>query len=362
MPRVKILVATARFTITGVPLAQARFAAALARAGHQVTYLVGHCPPDLELPDLPGVATAVLGSAQARAMLPGLWRHFRAEQPDVVFAAEDHLTCTVLCAAILAGSRAKISGSSRVPPFDTYSNRVLSKRWVLKQLMRGLAWRADALTCVSQDMVELYREWLPGLGHQCVYNIVDPAALSGRMAEPVNDPWFGDDRPPPIMAAGSLLPYKGYADLIRALALLPDERLLILGEGPQRAELEALVAQLGLEQRVRLPGRAANPLKYFARARVYALSSHFEGMPNVLVEAMACGCTPAATDCPTGPRELLAGGRYGYLAAVGDPASLAAALRQALDRPIPPELLAEAIAPFAEDRVIRRHFELLGIG
>lgn len=356
-----ILVVTPRYNITGVPLAQARFAAALAERGHQVTLMIGRCDRDIPVPQVPGVEVIELGSAQVRDMLWPLRRYLRNARPDVVFSAEDHLNCMVAAAALLARSRTRISGSSRVPPFDTYSHRWFTKRWALKQVMRALAWRIDVLTCVSQDMVDLYGEWFPGMGHQCVYNIVDLPAARERMAEPLDDPWFSDGGPIPIVAAGSLAPYKGFADLIRAIALVPEVRLIILGEGSQRAELEALIAQLGLQDRVRLHGRVANPLKYFARARIYALSSYAEGMPNVLVEAMLCGCTPVATDCRTGPRELLHDGRFGYLATVGDPTSIAAALRAAMADPIPPELLAEAVRPFEQNRVIDRHFALLGL-
>lgn len=357
----KILVVTPRYAISGVPLAQARFAAALAERDHDVTFMVGRCDADLAVPTAPGFTTRVLGAAQVRSMLVPLMRHLREERPDVVFSAEDHLNCMVLAAALLTGSKARISGSSRVTPFDTYSSRPFTKRWMLKQAMRLLAPRAKALTCVSEDMVAQYRTLFPHMGHVCVYNIVDSPTARARMAEPVEDPWLADGLPPPVIAAGSLAPWKGFADLIRAAHLVPEIRLLILGEGAERPALEALVTQLGLQDRVRLPGRVDNPLRYFARARVSALSSHVEGMPNVLVEAMMCGCTPVATDCPTGPRELLQGGRYGYLAPVGDPPALAAALRQALARPIAPGLLAEAIQPFAQDRVIARHFELLGL-
>jgi len=108
-------------------------------------------------------------------------------------------------------------------------------------------------------------------------------------------------------------------------------------------------------------GYVENPLKYFARADVFVLSSLVEGMPNVLVEAMMSGCTPVSTDCPTGPRELLQGGKYGYLVPMRDPQAMSAAIECALDNPISRTLLDEAVAPFEENRVIDRHFELLGL-
>jgi len=104
----------------------------------------------------------------------------------------------------------------------------------------------------------------------------------------------------------------------------------------------------------------SNPLKYFRRADVFVLTSLVEGLPNVLVEAMMCGCTPAATDCPTGPREVLQGGKYGYLAKVGDPESIANAMKRALESPIPQELLVGAVKPFSEKRILARHFQSLG--
>jgi glycosyltransferase involved in cell wall biosynthesis len=116
-----------------------------------------------------------------------------------------------------------------------------------------------------------------------------------------------------------------------------------------------------LQGTVRLPGNVDNPLAYFSRAEVSVLSSHVEGMPNVPVEAMFCGCTPVATNCPTGPREVLQQGKYSYLVPVRDPDSLAYGILRALLNPVSAERLQAAILPFREDTVIARHFDLLGI-
>jgi glycosyltransferase involved in cell wall biosynthesis len=365
MNRLKIAVVTPRYAISGVPLAQWRFAAAFASLGHEVDLIIGRCDANLSVPPAPGVRVTVLGSGKTRGMFAYLVRYLRGQKPDVVFSAEDHLNTIVLCAAILTGSKAKISGSSRVTPYDTYSNTPFTKRWLLKLLARAVAWRADALTCVSRDMVDQYRTVFANAKHVCVYNIVDQPAARAKIAEQVDDPWFVDKALPVVVGAGSLMPWKGFDDLIRAVRILVDGgrpvRLVILGEGSSRGELEALVRDQGLEAYVRLPGRTDNPLAFFARADVFALSSHVEGLPNVLVEAMMAGCTPVSVDCPTGPREVLQDGRYGYLTRMRDPADLAAGIARALDHPIAPEILAEGVQPFHQDVVIRRHFELLGI-
>ena len=365
MKQLKIAVVTPRYAISGVPLAQWRFAAALAAEGHKVDLIIGRSDPDLAVPPAPGVHTVIIGSARTRGMFPYLVRYLWAEKPDLVFSAEDHLNSIVLYAAILSGSRAQISGSSRVTPYDTYSDQILTKRWLLKLMTRAVFWRADVLTCVSEDMVVQYRNVFRRAKHVCVYNIVDQPAARARINAPVEDPWLVNKTLPVIVAAGTLAPWKGFDDLIRAVRILIDGgravRLLILGEGPSRPELEQLIRELALEEYVRLPGRNENPLAFFARADVFALSSHVEGLPNVLVEAMMAGCTPVSVDCPTGPREVLQEGRFGYLTRVRDPADLAAGITKGLDHPIPSEVLAEGVRPFQQDTVLRRHFKLLGI-
>lgn len=358
-----ICVVTPRYMISGVALAQHRFARALAARGHRVDFVIGRIDAGLEVPPSPGVRVIVLGRPKVRHMAIPLWRYLRRERPDIIFTAEDHLNTLVLMVAIAARSRARVSGSSRVTPFDTYSNRFLTKRWFLKRLSRLSFARADVLTCVSQEMVGQYRSVFgKNAPHLAVYNIVDDAAARARLAEPVDEPWLADKQFPVVIAAGMLQPWKGFDDLINAFALVrSDARLLILGDGPLRDQLHSQIVRLGLGDRVKLPGYIENPINYFARADVFALTSHVEGLPNVLVEAMLAGCTPVATDCPTGPREVLDGGRFGYLVAVGDVPAIAAAIGQAIDHPIARHLLAQAVLPFAEATVIDRHFELLGV-
>lgn len=360
----KVSVVTPLFSIAGVPLAQIRFARALADKGHDVDLVIGRIDPQYTFPEVARVNVIKLDRPNVRGMFFPLIRYLRTDKREVVFSAEDHLSCIVLLAAIAARSKAKISCSSRVTPFDTYSSVPFTKRWVLKLVMRAVMWRADALTCVSRDMVMQYRRVFAAPPHVCVYNIADDRHSRLRMQEPLEHAWFLRKECPVLVAAGRLAPWKGFVDLIHAMKALSRRRrvrLLILGDGPQRAELEGLIAELDLSDVVRLEGYVENPLKFFARADVFVLSSHVEGLPNVLVEAMMCGCTPVATDCPTGPREVLQDGKYGYLVPVRDPAAMAAGIEQALDSPIPGDLLAEGVRPFEEGAVLQRHFEVLGL-
>lgn len=359
-----IIVIAARFSRSGVPLSQIRLAQALARCGHTVKLIFCYIDPAYSLPSLDDVCVEVWNIRHMRTVLFALVRELRTENPDVVFSAEDHLNTCLSIAALLSGSNAKISASSRVTPFNTYSSIPLSKRWILKQLAKLTMSRINALTCVSHDMVNQYQQVFNNPRHVCVFNAVVDANARQRMREDVEHAWLVNKSMPVLVAAGSLVAWKGFDDLIEALALVcswRDTRLIILGEGPLRDELQVLIDSHNLQASVDLVGYVENPLKYFARSDVFVLSSLVEGMPNVLVEAMMCGCTPVATDCPTGPRELLQDGRFGYLVPMHDPMAMALAIQRALDQPTPKSLLAEAVAPFEVTRVIDRHFELLGL-
>ena len=123
--------------------------------------------------------------------------------------------------------------------------------------------------------------------------------------------------------------------------------------------MENQVTQLKLNSYVDFLGYVSNPLKYYKNSDIFVLSSYVEGLPNVLVEAMMCGCTPVSTNCPTGPREVLENGKYGYLVPMGDPKSLAEGVIKAINFPISVDLLNKAIIPFEEKKVLEAHSNAL---
>src|SRR5437899_3292065 len=126
--RLKVTVVTPRYSISGVPLAQTRFARALASKGHDVEFIIGRMDDGLNLPQIPGAKVKALGLPNVRSMFFPIWEHLRNAKPEIIFSAEDHLNTLILMVVILSGSRVKVSGSSRVTPFDTYSNRIFTKR------------------------------------------------------------------------------------------------------------------------------------------------------------------------------------------------------------------------------------------
>lgn len=361
----RILLLAGRFGLSGVPLAQLRLARVLAERGHTVKLVYGMLNEGIAPPVADGVDIEFLQHPRVSSMVLPLIRIMWTYRPDVIFSAGDHLNAMVLLAALLSRTKAKISCSSRVTPYDTYSRKIFSKGWILKQVMRLMMPRADALTCVSKDMVEQYRAIFPSSRHVCVYNIVDGDPSNARRAAPDDSDCGAGNGTRMIVAAGALEPWKGFKDLIDAMSVVvqsENAHLTILGEGSQRIALQQQIEGLGLEERVHLRGNVTDPLNYFANADTFVLSSYVEGLPNVLVEAMRCGCSPVATDCPTGPREVLQDGRYGYLVPMADSEALAAGIVQSLRSPISVDTLRHGVREFQADAVLKRHADLLGLG
>jgi len=360
----KVTVITPKFAFSGVPLAQIRLAQSLQRKGFIVDLIIGNIPNENDLPDLSNIKVHNLKACKVRYMLIKLMTHLIKSKPDVVFSAEDHLNLVVIFAHLLTRSKSKLSCSSRVTPYDTFSKRIFSKRWFLKNLYFIFQNRANVLSCVSKDMVLQYKEIFRNSRHQTIYNIIDPNLSSDLIEEPLTDKNFTNTNETKLIAAGTLAEWKGFDLLIEAISIIPENfkfKLFILGDGPEKAKLQNLIKLYSLNDTVFLLGNVKNTLKYFKASDIFVLSSRVEGMPNVLIEAMMCGCTPVSFDCKTGPREILTSNEYGYLAEPNSVESLSNAIVQALEKRIALDKLNERVSLFSEDAVLNKHFSLLDI-
>ena len=231
-------------------------------------------------------------------------------------------------------------------------------------LYRSLLPKSHRIVTVSHGVAETVSV---GLGIAptrltTIYNPVVSDSLLVKAADPPDHPWFSAPGPPIILAAGRLSRVKDFPTLIHAFEIAVRKRplrLLILGEGSWRQRLERMVRKKGLTEIVSLPGWVDNPFACMRRAAVFVVSSKYEGLCGVLIEALACGCPCVSTDCPSGSREILDGGRVGPLVPVGDPAALAAAIENMLDAPPDSAVLAAAARRFTCDESILRYEVLL---
>jgi glycosyltransferase involved in cell wall biosynthesis len=241
----------------------------------------------------------------------------------------------------------------------------LRRRLRLRALRRAYP-QAEAVICVSHGVAADLADRL-ALSPQRLHVIHNPIAAADENAKDTADvpihPWLAPGQPPVILAAGRLTRQKAFDTLIRAFALLsdlPDHRLIILGEGSERRQLERLATALGIVERIAMPGFVPNPRAHMGRATLFVLSSDWEGFGNVLVEAMSVGTPVVSTDCQSGPREILRDGALGPLVPPGDPAALAAAMRSVLaGPPASAAALTTRALDFAPARVAARYLEVL---
>lgn len=383
-------------------------ASGLVRRGHEVDVLLlrPQCDLSREIPDRcrifylpagggdrPGGAPAGLGDASARPVAPerapwrvrcrrtarwarlhwkqlpflartefprwaeGVRAYLDRERPDAVLAM--HVP------SVVATTMAMRSMDRRIRVVATLHKLFRSRH--LRRRISGSYPHADALVGISRDMSEGL-SGITGVPSRRIHTIHNPIVSSDLLREseaPSGHAWLdGSDRTgqPVLLAAGRLMEEKGFRTLLRAFAMLLARRrarLIVLGKGPQLPVLLSLAEDLGIREHVDFPGFVVNPYSFMARADLFVLSSRVEGLPTVLVEAMACGCPVVSTDCPFGPAEVLEGGRLGGLVPVGNAKALAEAMDLALSTSPDRGLLRGRAELFGVDRAVDRYEALL---
>lgn len=314
---------------------------------------------------IPAAARIIrLHAATSLLAIPAVVRYLRRERPEAVLAAKDRAGRAALIARAMARVDTRVVLRLGMHLSGSLAGKSRLRRWSRWLPVRLLYPQADHVVTVADAVAEdfaihggLCRKRLTVIPNPSV-----PPDLAERLAEPAGHAWLTRRDRPVILAAGRLRPQKDFATLLMAFARLRARsalRLVILGEGPERARLEALAHDLGIADDVLMPGFIANPFPWLAAADVFVLSSAFEGAPNVLVEALACGTPVVATDCPSGPREILAGGRHGELVPVGDPAAMAEAVARTLAERPDPAALRASVSEFTVQESSRRYLALL---
>ena len=360
--RTKIAIFAPSLAGGGAERGAIKLAEGLARRGFDVDLVLATAEGP-RLQEIPAEVRLVdLGARRVLGSLPGLVRYLRREKPRGLASVLDHANIVALWARKLG----RYPGRVVVIEQNTLSEAALNGKTRRDRLMPRLVRRfypwADYVVGVSQGVADDLAQFV-NLSSDKLRVISNPIVASdiGELARaPIDHVWF-ERGEPVFVAAGRLRPQKDFPTLLRAFADVRSRRaarLMILGEGPERGRLEALVEELELADDVSLPGATPNPYAYMARSTAFILSSRWEGLPTVLIEAMSCGAPVIATDCPSGPQEILAGGRYGTLVPVGDVAALAEAMEAALDGKLarPP---VESWNPYRIETVVDEYLPLL---
>ena len=311
----------------------------------------------------PNVRIVALGTRRTAHSILRLARYLRRERPQALLSALVHVNIAAILAARLAGGGPRVIVTEHNQATE---NAARARSVIIRFAHHAIGWiypLADEIVAVSAGVAESLMAY-SGLDRRrvsVIHNpVVTPALLEKALAA-VTHPWFDPGQPPVILGAGRLTAQKDFANLLRAFAIVRRRRparLIILGEGPDRAALRGLIDRLDLTQDADMPGFDANPYASMSRAAVFVLSSAWEGLPTVLIEAMACGTPVVATDCRSGPADILVGGRFGELVPVADPTALAAAILRTLDRPPPPAALRRRAADFSIENALDRYADI----
>lgn len=334
----------------GVERMLVNMARGLAAQGVEVLFLTGN-PNGPHLGSLDGVVAVEHFPRQAWVVQ--VWRLFRlvrVRRIDCVLAGKLSDNSVAVAAKRLAGGAFKVILRPGTAVTERLSGRSGLRRWLKYSRMRRIYARADAVVANSQGVREDIA-LITGLSPEAIHLIRNPVITPEfhvRAAEHIHHAWLTSPRDcPVILGAGGLRRQKDFASLIRAFATVRARRpcrLLILGEGQMRSELEELGRALSVGDDLDMPGFVPNPYPYMAAADVFVLSSRWEGSPNVLTEALALGTAVVATDCKSGPREILDHGRVAPLVPVGDAGALAEAIEHVLREPPDAAVLAAAAA------------------
>ena len=318
--------------------------------------------PYLEgVPD--GVRVVPLGGRRILTSLPFLIGYLRRSNPDVLLATITETNIIAVWAKTLSRVPTRLVLRVANTPSKSLSRWDGIEKVIVSFSIRFWYPRADHLVTVStgvkEDLIETF-----GFDGRTITPIPNPKDIS-TIQEMATRPLAVEcirTTDPIVLAAGRLVEQKDYPTLIRAFARLRktrSARLVILGDGPQRTYLESLVRTHALEEDVRLPGFVDNPFAYFATADVFALSSRWEGSPNVLIEALACGTPIVATNCPSGPAEILDNGTYGRLVPVGDVNALCEEITTAIDSPSRSDQLVDRAREYSIDRILPTYESVL---
>ncbi|MCS6923666.1 MAG: glycosyltransferase [Fimbriimonadales bacterium] len=314
----------------------------------------------------PEVNLIVLGVRRRLLAAPRLAKYLRQYRPSAMLATVN--TIAAVSARLLARVPTRLVLREATTPSQEllHSNASLRAKLVRRWSLKWLYPRADCIIAVSKGVAQDIQRLAPAAADKIriVYNPVISAELFQKADEQPPHRWFQNPESPIVLSIGRLVPLKGYDTLLRAFAQVRRQtpaQLVILGEGKERARLEQLATELGVRPFFDLPGFDPNPFRYMRQANVYVLSSRYEGLPNALIQAMALGCPVVSTDCPSGPNEILDGGKYGELVPVDDVDAMAQAVARVLQgqrKLAPPEWLDQ----FRAERVLEQYLEVMLAG
>ncbi len=334
-----------------------------ARAGHDVEFVLMQARGELLEEAKASFSVVDLKCPRARSLPLALARYLRLQRPDALLAAMWPLTAIAPIAMKLSGHRCQVLVSEHGMLSAQYRDWGRLHRTLLRGSTavgyRLAQQRVGVSSGLVDDMAELAH--MPSADFHVIHNPVPPRPEPSVEAIETAEALWSAPPGARILTVGTMKAVKNHPFLLRAYAKLErqDARLMFVGDGQGRDALLSLARELGVADKVVLAGFQPDPTPFYQTADLFVLSSDYEGFGNVIVEAMACGTPVVSTDCPSGPSEILGGGKYGRLVPVGDVDAMTSAIAAALDEPVDADQLNVRAADFDPEKTAAFYLGLL---
>jgi len=336
-----------------------------AHLGHTVEFVLMQATGDFLAEAERDFTVVDLATLRTRKAPTTVARYLRNRKPDILIANMWPLTSAAVIGKAFSRQSCRLLLVEHCALTRQYASWGSLHTFFMSASMSATYRFADRIAAVSEgsaiDTARLAR--LPSDRLTVLHNPIPQKPMPSPEARAMADTLWACPQGQRTLTVGSLKDQKNHPLLLRAFAAMSrrDARLMLLGKGDNEASLRALASDLGVSDRVIFAGFHADPSPFYATADLFALSSDYEGLPTVLIEALSFGVPVVSTDCPSGPSEILQGGRFGRLVPVGDAQALARAMDDALAAPADREALIHRAADFAPEIAARKYLDLMGL-
>lgn len=342
----------------GAQRAMVRYANALSDRGYDTTVLVLNASGAFKAELSDKVTLITLSANRILTAIPAIIKELKRIKPEVVMVTEPACNIAMIIARYLSGIETRLLIREGLFPSVAVKESPYFQTRLSYKLAPYLYKKADIIVAIASEMADDLSSFLNIPREKITLIPINPVVtpkLYELANEKVNHPWLIEKNKPVIISVGRLEAQKDFKTLVNAFCLLRkdvDCKLIIIGDGTLQEELTQQIKMSGYEDDIDLAGFSVNPFSFMSNADLLVLSSRYEGLPNTLIEALACGVPSVATDCKSGPRDIFDNGKFGLLVPVGDEVQMATAMKQTLDSPIDRNILKERGAEYTLDKSI----------
>jgi glycosyltransferase involved in cell wall biosynthesis len=311
------------------------------------------------------VKVIILSANRILSAIPQMIMCIRNIRPNVIMVTEPACNIALIIANMFSFTKSRLLIREGLFPSVAVKESPYIQTRIAYRLAPFFYKKADVIVAIASEMADDLSEFLNLPRKKITLIPINPVVTSElyeKAGQDIQHPWVVDKNIPVIIGVGRLEAQKDFETLIKSFCLLRKDvycKLLILGEGSLRESLSLQISNSGYASDIELVGFCSNPFPYMSNCDVLVLSSRYEGLPNTLIEALACGAPSVSTDCKSGPKDILDHGKYGCLVPVGDEVMMSNAIKETMDRPIDKCILKERGACYTLENSINAYLPFL---